>query len=203
MEGEQKDIDSKQFVKLLIDNDNNSWKLFYYNYRKLILSTITRITQRFSSCITPEDIEEIFGNVILNLLANNREKLKMFDPAKGYKFSSWITLITINTTYDYLRKIARISAKTESLSSYPYAVEIHGNEKLPFEYVEKMELLKRVDDYFMSLSEKDKAFVYLYYRLNLNPRKIASILGISVKTVYTKKHKITLRILSLLKDTIT
>ena len=50
------------------------------------------------------------------------------------------------------------------------------------------------------LSAKDQAFVRLYFGEGMAPEKIATELGISVKTVYSKKHKIGAKLEALLKE---
>jgi RNA polymerase sigma-70 factor (ECF subfamily) len=43
-------------------------------------------------------------------------------------------------------------------------------------------------------SDKDREFVTLYYGEGLSPEQIADRMNISVKTVYSKKHKIRSRL---------
>jgi RNA polymerase sigma-70 factor (ECF subfamily) len=45
-----------------------------------------------------------------------------------------------------------------------------------------------------SFSKRDQLFVSLYYLEEREPEEIAEIMGISVKTVYTKKHKLRTRL---------
>jgi len=47
-------------------------------------------------------------------------------------------------------------------------------------------------------TRKDRKFLELYYSEGLEPGQVAEQLGISVKTVYSKRHKIQGRIESLL-----
>jgi RNA polymerase sigma-70 factor (ECF subfamily) len=50
------------------------------------------------------------------------------------------------------------------------------------------------------LSSKDQMFIRLYFGEGLAPEKIAAEMGISVKTVYSKKHKIGAKLEALLKE---
>jgi RNA polymerase sigma-70 factor, ECF subfamily len=49
------------------------------------------------------------------------------------------------------------------------------------------------------LSARDREFMQLYFGLGLEPQQVASKMGISIKTVYTKRHKIQARLESLLE----
>ena len=49
-------------------------------------------------------------------------------------------------------------------------------------------------------SEKDREFITLYYGEGLEPDEIAGRMGISVKTVYSKKHKIRSRLEAMLVE---
>lgn len=44
------------------------------------------------------------------------------------------------------------------------------------------------------LSVRDRQFVDLYFAQGMEAEEIAEIMNISVKTVYTKRHKITARL---------
>ena len=52
---------------------------------------------------------------------------------------------------------------------------------------ERAELVREL---LSDFSDRDREFVTLYYQDGLSPEHVAERLGISVKTVYSKKHKI-------------
>ena len=45
-----------------------------------------------------------------------------------------------------------------------------------------------------SFSKKDRTFVKLYFVEGLSPEEVAEVMDVSVKTVYSKKHKIRCRL---------
>ena len=51
-----------------------------------------------------------------------------------------------------------------------------------------------MSDALQTFSEKDQTFVRLYYMDGLTPEEVAEEMQISVKTVYSKKHKIRSRL---------
>ncbi|MEM1418482.1 MAG: sigma-70 family RNA polymerase sigma factor, partial [Myxococcota bacterium] len=55
-------------------------------------------------------------------------------------------------------------------------------------------------DALQSFSAKDRAFVRLYYVDGMSPEEVAAEMNVSVKTVYSKKHKIRCRLERALAD---
>jgi RNA polymerase sigma-70 factor (ECF subfamily) len=70
----------------------------------------------------------------------------------------------------------------------------------PFELSLSRERAAHVSRLMASLSEKDKLFFQLYFADGLSPERVAERMGISIKTVYSKKHKITAKLEALLSD---
>lgn len=174
----------------LLDDDAACWERFFHNYDRLIYRCITRVTSRFPGIITQEDVREIYANVLVNLLHRDKRKLRSFDPERGSKLGSWIGLITINTAYDYLRALSR----QPDSGSLTEASERPSPNQGPFEKVAVKERLDKLAATLGGFSERDRLFVSLYYIEEREPEEIARIMGISVKTVYTKKHKLRLRL---------
>jgi RNA polymerase sigma-70 factor (ECF subfamily) len=185
-----------EMLKGLLLDDASVWKEFFDRYDRLIYRCITRVTARFPGVVTQEDVREIYANVVVNLLHHDKRKLRTFDPTKGSKLGSWIGLIAINTAYDYLRTLSR----QPTSSALSEANERPALTECPFDKVVARELLGQLARTLGGFSEKDRLFVSLYYLEEKEPEEIAQIMGISVKTVYTKKHKLRSRLCQRLGD---
>ena len=183
-------MDDLALLAGLLDDDAACWEEFFTRYDRLIYRCITRVTGRFSGIINQEDVREIYANVIVNLLHHDKRKLRTFDPNRGSKLGSWIGLIAINTAYDYLRAISRQPA-SDSLAE---ASERPSGTEGPYEQTLARERLDHVARTLGGFSERDRLFVALYYLEERDPEEVAAIMGISVKTVYTKKHKLRSRL---------
>jgi RNA polymerase sigma-70 factor (ECF subfamily) len=150
-----------------------------------------------------EDINEIFGDVCVNILRDDMHKLRAYDPARGARLSSWLGLLAINAAYDYLRQSMRRPALlhldvldrdgreqdplSERAAEGPSALD-HLLEK------ERWVVLERL---LVGFSPRDRDFVQLYFRCGLSPEEVAAEMGISIKTVYSKKNKVRTRLLRL------
>lgn len=181
-------------VARLLGNDRNAWKQFETQYSRLMYSCISRVLRRFSSLLSSEDIEEVYSTLCVDLLANDKRKLRGFDPARGTKLSTWLGLLANHAAYDFLRSRKR-SPRTEELSHLePVACGATGIEDV----VAARQTARRVKELLADFSPKDQRFMQLYYGEGLEPEVVATQMGISVKTVYTKKHKIRARLESLM-----
>jgi RNA polymerase sigma-70 factor (ECF subfamily) len=177
--------EERAFVERLIANEGSAWREFQRRYDRLVIRCITKITKRFSA-VTAEDVREIYAQLAISLLANDKAKLRAFDPARGSRFSSYVGMLAIHCAYDWLRAMRR-EPQREALIE---AVDLTSELPDPFEAAaqqERAELAARVMEGF---SERDRRFAALYFGEGLQPQEIARSMKISVKTVYSKRHKI-------------
>jgi RNA polymerase sigma-70 factor (ECF subfamily) len=174
----------------LVANHPRAWREFERRYERLIDRCIMKVTRRFSSVVSADDVREIGANLRLSLLANDMHKLRSFDPERGNRFSSWIGLLAINAAYDYLRSVRREPGKAALTEASDLAAETPD----PFEAVAQRQRATIAQRLLEGFSARDRAFAALYFGEGLDPVIIAARMKISVKTVYSKKHKIQARL---------
>ncbi len=160
------DWSETELLSRMLLRDGNAWREFHRRYDRLIFRCIHKVTGRFQGSITSEDVREIYGMFLLSLNKRDMHKLRTFEPERGNKLSSWVGMLATNCAWDYLRRVAR----------QPQCTTLADAEHLG------------------SFSKKDRVFVRLYYVDGLTPEEVAERMSISVKTVYSKKHKIRCRI---------
>jgi len=180
----------EQLVARMVKSQPIAWREFERRYDRLIDRCILKVTRRFSAVVSADDVREIAAMLRLSLVANDMHKLRSFDPERGNRFSSWIGLLAINCAYDYLRTVRREPGKAALTEATDLAAETPD----PFETVaqrQRADIAKRLLEGF---SARDRAFAALYFGEGLDPNVIAQRMKISVKTVYSKKHKIQARL---------
>jgi RNA polymerase sigma-70 factor, ECF subfamily len=182
-------------VEALLEDDPAAWRTFNERYGRLVFRCITRVTARFNRVVSAEDVREIHATFCLQLLANDKAKLRSFQPDRGSRLGSWLGLLASHAAYDYLRSRRR-EPRTEDVT---VAIDITSNERDPHEVCELRERAQIAAEMLASFSEKDREFMTLYFGEGLDPEVIAQRMNISVKTVYTKKHKIQGRLEALLR----
>ena len=186
--------DDATLITGMIANLPRAWREFQKRYDRLIHRCITKVTRRFSSIVAQDDVREVYATLYLSLLANDKHKLRTFDPERGNRFSSWIGLLAINCAYDYLRSLKREPQKEQLAEASELVCELPD----PFEQTAEHERAAIAADALEGFSDKDRAFAALYFGEGMDPTEIAAKMNISVKTVYSKKHKIQSRLESVL-----
>lgn len=178
----------------MIADQERAWREFNDRYARLIYRCITRVTARFSAVVGPDDVREIYAMLCVQLLANDKRKLRSFEPGRGNKLGSWIGMLAIHSAYDYLRSLKR-EPKRGTLSE---AEGLSSELPDPHDVCVLRQQVGIVGEILGEFSDKDREFITLYYGEGLEPEEIALRMGISVKTVYSKKHKIRSRLEALL-----
>lgn len=187
------DGDDAGLIAGLLAGERRAWRAFELRYARLIASCISRVTSRFA-CVRHDDVREIQATLYLELLSHDMKKLRSFEPGRGTRFGTWLGLLATHTAYDFLRR-ARRDARCEGLDS---ADSLRADTPDPSEYTLVRERAALVSEVLAALSPKEREFVELYYAEGLAAEEVARRMRISVKTVYTKKHKLRGRLEALL-----
>jgi RNA polymerase sigma-70 factor (ECF subfamily) len=186
--------DDTALIAGMIANSPVAWRAFQRRYDGLVHRCIRKVTRRFASIVSKDDLREIYATLCLALLSNDKHKLRVFDPARGNRFSSWIGLLAINAAYDYLRMLKREPRKEQLAEAAELAAEMPDPFDLAVERQHALIAQKSLEDF----SDQDRAFTALYFGEGMEPAEIAQRMNIAVKTVYSRKHKIQSRLESLL-----
>ncbi len=186
----------RELVSGLLADDPTAWREFNRRYYRLIQRCIARVTGRFTAVLGPEDAREIYALFCVQLLANDKRKLRNFEPGRGTRLGSWVGMLAIHSAYDHLRRIRREPRR----GCLTEAEGVASDFPDPFEILAARQRATRVTALMTELSEKDRQFVALYFGEGLDPVEVARRMGISVKTVYSKKHKIRARLEAILAE---
>jgi len=190
-----RDWSDTDLLRHVLRQESPAWNEFVRRYRSLIFRCITKVIGRYDAVCSNGDADEIFSEVMVGLLRDDMRKLRLYDPNRGTKLSSWIGMIATNTAYDFLRGTAR----RPMLDRLEGAVEISDdNDRSPLEEILAKEQRSHLNTLLSDYSDKDRAFVALYYAQGLEAEEVAEEMAISVKTVYSKKHKLLARLQSTL-----
>lgn len=181
--------DDAALVARLLVREPAAWRTFTERYSPVVIGCIRRVLGRFARVTSEHDVDEVYARFCSDLLAADHKKLRAYDPNKGSRLSTWLGLLATNTTYDYLRRLKR-DRVCEPLAE-PEAYVAGGPS--PYDVVALRQRAALASDILSELSERDREFVELYFGDGLDVDAIAERMQISVKTVYTKKHKITAR----------
>ena len=176
----------RELLTRVFRNDARGWAEMVRRFRPLIYRCITKVTGRYSA-IAMADNDEIYAEVLMQLLRDDCYKLRVYNPARGTKLGSWIGLIAVNASYDYLRSFGR----RPMLDKVNSTVDPHEEcDRTPLDLLMEKERWHSFNAMLSEFSEKDRTFLELYYARGMEAEAVAEEMQISLKTVYSKKHKI-------------
>jgi RNA polymerase sigma-70 factor, ECF subfamily len=170
-----------------------AWAELVRRYRALIYRCITKVTMRYSSRIGAADLDEIYADVMMQLVREDMHKLRLYNPERGTKLGSWLGMIAINAAYDFLRACTRrpmLDQGDGALTATIEAIDSDDQTASPLDQLLEKERWAHLNDLLTDFTDRDRTFVELYYRRGLEAEEIATEMNISLKTVYSKKHKI-------------
>lgn len=105
------------------------------------------------------------------------------------KFTTWLHTITVNTTLTRLKTMKNKTALSIDDPDTGLAASLHADEsESPSESLQKSERDKAVRKAIETLPEKHKLVVVMHYFEHHTCEDIASILGCSVGTVWSRLH---------------
>jgi RNA polymerase sigma-70 factor (ECF subfamily) len=181
------DWSDRELLRCVLRSEARGWADLVRRYRPLIYRCITKVTLKYAPSLGSADLDEIYADVMMQLVRDDMHKLRIYNPARGTKLGSWIGMISVNAAYDFLRSAGR----RPLLDKVDGTVETHEEcDRSPLDQLIEKERWDHLNNLLSDFTDKDRTFVELYYQKGLEADEIASEMQISLKTVYSKKHKI-------------
>jgi RNA polymerase sigma-70 factor, ECF subfamily len=181
------DWTDRELLRWVLRSDARGWAELVRRYRSLIYRCITKVTLKYAPSLGSADLDEIYADVMMQLVREDMHKLRIYNPARGTKLGSWIGMISVNAAYDFLRSAGR----RPLLDKVDGALDPHEEcDRTPLDQLIEKERWDHLNSLLSDFTDKDRTFVELYYQKGLEADEIAAEMQISLKTVYSKKHKI-------------
>lgn len=180
-----------QLLQQLLVGNLTAWRVFVQQYDRFVWAGIDSVLRRFPRYNTRVERDDIHATLLLSLLARDKQKLRVFRFERGVRFSTWLSLLAARATRDHVR-----AARVRSNHMRPLtATELNDEGALdPLASLLDKEAASRVLTEIEYLSLKDRQLLELSFVQARAPEQVAAIMKISVDTVYTKKHKLRLRL---------
>lgn len=156
-------------------------------YRSKMLATISRIIGR------PEDAEDVAQEVCMRLY-NSLNRLKTAD-----SFDGWLYRLTVNTSYDYLRKRRRRKeARLADLSEGQIAtVDAAAGNKVSRESQRLQKVKEMADSLLQSISERDRILLMRRGLDELSVKQLAKIYAVDETTIKVRLFRARQRVLKI------
>ena len=196
---EYRGCSEETLLRGVLERNERAWAEFIRRYRALIYHCIAKVMSRYSRAAVEADLDEMYAEVLMVLVRDDMRKLRIYNPERGSKLGSWIGLLTINATHDHLRSSARHPWR-ERLEPAPGSLPVNQQvpglagyndcPRTPLEQLLAKERWSHLETILADFSQRDRTFLQLYYNQGMEAAGVAECMSISVKTVYSKKHKI-------------
>jgi RNA polymerase sigma-70 factor (ECF subfamily) len=179
-----------ELVRRVLADDARAWNELVRRYRPIMFRCIMKVLARFESHRGRADVEEVYGEALMSLVRDDMRKLRLWDPGRGARLGSWLGLLAKNSAYDY----ARGSANRTHTDRVDERFDLGWSGASPLDDMLASERRAQLADLLADYPARDREFLALCFGRNLSVEAVAAAMGISVKTVYTKKHKLLTRL---------
>ena len=155
----------------------------------LIYHSVNTTLAKSKYMLDGDDIKDLVNTVFLLLHENNYKKLRQFEG--NCSLASWIRLISVRLTIDFLRKRkVTLSLNGDSDVEKKLAHTLTNESLSAPEKLEEEERRQIFAEIKKSLTPREQMFVELHYNRELPPRKVAKAMGSSLGAIYTLKNRV-------------
>lgn len=175
----------RELMTRLLRGEDGGWREFQVRFDRLVRRQVERVCRGFARTLGSDEMEEIRADFYLSLVDREMRKLRLFDPSRGLKLSSWVALLAGNAARDFLRAHRRRPATLTSTGEVDRV-----DERDLFEDTSNRERCGRTLDALHTFSPQDQRLLLMLHVEEASVSEIARACGGSEKTVYTRAHRI-------------
>ncbi|MFO8056276.1 MAG: sigma-70 family RNA polymerase sigma factor [bacterium] len=178
-------------LKACCRKEEQAWERFLDRFGKLIYYAIHRTLGLKNYHPAPEEVEDLFSEVLVHFIKDDCKKLRLYRGDEGCTVATWVRTVTVRYTLDFLRARARDPLKVD-LEKEGIAAEasLAAPVTRPDEAYTEREKEESLERAIKKLGKEDRHFMELYYTRGLSPEEVSQVLGISVKTVYSRVNRL-------------
>jgi len=181
----------KTLIASCLRSEKAAWDSFVLQYSNLVYHTIKKTLKLHHAEPRADLVEDLYQEFFISLLRNDYKKLRQFRGAHGCSLASWLRLLTVRLTIDFLRKQGPNSGEVAGATS---RYDPDPAEPLLNEQQEKL-----LNQAIQTLSPRDRILLDLCYRQALASEEVAQLLKTSVNAVYTQKSRVLEKIREVLR----
>jgi len=105
--------DEKGLIARIRKGEREAWNELVDNYGRLIYYAIQRTLEMKGLRRGPEDVQDLFQSLFLHLAEDNGRRLLSYTGKHQCSLATWIRMLTINYTIDFIRRQAKYSFQVE------------------------------------------------------------------------------------------
>ena len=192
------DWSDMELVEGMLSGECAAWRVFTQRYDALIYSAIDKVFRGFPALNNGIERDEVRSALLCSLVSREMHKLRVFEFGRGVRLSTWLHLLATNAARDHARAALRNRLSLQR-DGGPFELSDDGRSGPLTELLAK-EALTQASSALEQLSDKDRQLLDLLMVQGHAPDQVAAAMNISVKTVYTKKHKLVHRLQRALRN---
>lgn len=188
-------MDDLEFLQRLVKGDRRTQDEFLRRYSRLIYRYIhsTLKVKRFHPA--QEQAEDIFQEILCLLIKDNFKKIKSFRARNGCSLASWLRVVAINFTIDYLRRTRpAISLDGQTEEGLVLKDILADSSAVPDDMAVQNEKYASLKDCIKRLGKDDKYLVRLHIHGGLGQQELSKLLRISRAAVDMRKSRLIQRL---------
>src|SRR5215208_6654760 len=164
------DWTDRELLKCVLRSEARGWAELVRRFRPLIYRCITKVTLKYAPSLGSADLDEIYADVMMQLVREDMHKLRIYNPTRGTKLGSWIGMITVNAAYDYLRSAGR----RPLLDKVDGVLDPHEDcDRTPLDLLIEKERWHSFNALLTDFTDKDRQFLELYWGRGMEPDAVA------------------------------
>jgi RNA polymerase sigma-70 factor (ECF subfamily) len=175
----------QEIIERARGGDSAAFNQMVLAYRKRILGTISRLIGR------PEDVEDVAQEVFVRLYysLDQLRTAEVFEP--------WLYRLTVNASYDYLRRIRRrAESRMADLSEQQVMMaDSAAGGKKEAEGRQKAQVREFVDALFRHVSEEDRLLLTLKEVEGLSLKELEQVYGVNENALKVRLFRARQRVL--------
>ncbi|MDD4908222.1 MAG: sigma-70 family RNA polymerase sigma factor [Candidatus Omnitrophica bacterium] len=186
-------MDELRLIKRCVIKDKQAWDEFVDEYSRLIYNYIYAILRVKGREPGVESTADIYQGLFLSLCENNFKKLRNYQARNNCSFPSYLRVITINFTLDYLRKNNKIPLSLdEDLAQEGLSLKgiLADNKPLLDETVLIKEKYDQLADCIKVLTAQEKYLVQMHIYQGLDMGELAKLFKASRGSLDMRKSRI-------------
>jgi len=187
-----------EFVQRCVSGEKAACDEFVEKYSRLIYKYINCVLKQSRPALATQDnISDIFQEIFVLLSKENFKKLRTFKARNGSSLASWLRQVTVNYTFDYLKKQKfMFSLDEEDDDGMSLAELIRDNSLSARDKAAAKENFTGLQECIEALDTDDKYFLEFHINRGLDLEAVRGLMKVSRGAIDMRKS----RIVSRLKD---
>ena len=185
------DVEDTELLGACLEGRREAWDELVDRYSPYIYFLVHATLRKHSHRYDDDAVEEIHNTVFLALLEDDMRRLRSFRGDNGCSLRSWLRVITIHRTIDYLKSLRpTTSLDAEDADGLKLLDKLADDAPSVEDFMERLQEPQAAELIGLAvekLSAADHRLYELFFVRELESKEVAEELGISAGAVYTRK----------------